>query len=219
MIISIAGVVAVFSGVLAMNAGLDEAMRDAGRPDRAIVLRAGSTVEIASAISHEEMNTITNAADVRKSADGIPLMSGEAVAPLTLIEKGSGMEVNGTIRGVGPEILAVRPEIKIVAGRMFAPGKFEVVVGSRALEQFRGLSLGSQIEAYGASWTVVGIYSAGRSIRESELMGDVNTIMNVSHRPMFQNVTVVMPSAAAFTRFKRALAANPSLAMDVFSEP
>ncbi|MBB5882408.1 putative ABC transport system permease protein [Xanthomonas arboricola] len=219
MIVSIAGVVAVFSGVLAMNAGLDEAMRDAGRSDRVIVLRAGSTVEIASAISHEERNMIANSADVRRSADGTPLITGEAVAPLTLIERGSGMEVNGTIRGVGTEIMALRPEIKIVQGRMFEPGKFEIVVGRKALEQFRGLAPGSDLVAYGTTWKVVGIYSAGRSIRESELMADVNTIMSVSHRPMFQNITVVLPGAEAFTRFKKALAANPSLAMDVFTEP
>ncbi|MBB5737596.1 putative ABC transport system permease protein [Xanthomonas arboricola] len=219
MIVSIAGVVAVFSGVLAMNAGLDEAMRDAGRSDRVIVLRAGSTVEIASAISHEERNMIANSADLRRSPDGMPLITGEAVAPLTLIERGSGMEVNGTIRGVGTEIMAMRPEIKIVQGRMFEPGKFEIVVGRKALEQFRGLALGSDLVAYGTTWKVVGIYSAGRSIRESELMADVSTIMSVSHRPMFQNITVVLPGAEAFTRFKKALAANPSLAMDVFTEP
>lgn len=219
MIVSIAGVVAVFSGVLAMNAGLDEAMRDAGRSDRVIVLRAGSTVEIASAISHEGRNMIANSADLRRSPDGMPLITGEAVAPLTLIERGSGMEVNGTIRGVGTEIMAMRPEIKIVQGRMFEPGKFEIVVGRKALEQFRGLALGSDLVAYGTTWKVVGIYSAGRSIRESELMADVSTIMSVSHRPMFQNITVVLPGAEAFTRFKKALAANPSLAMDVFTEP
>lgn len=219
MIVSIAGVVAVFSGVLAMNAGLNDAMRDAGRADRAIVLRAGSTVEIASAISREEMTIIQNSTDVRKGADGAPLITGEAVAPLTLIEKRSGMEVNGTIRGVGPEIMAVRPEIKIVAGRMFEPGKFEIVVGKRALEQFEGLKLDGDISAYRTNWKIVGVFAADHSMRESELMADASVIMNVSQRPMFQNVTVVLPSESAFATFKKAMAANPSIAMDVFTEP
>lgn len=219
MVVSIAGVVAVFSGVLAMNAGLDDAMRDAGRADRAIVLRAGATVEIASAISREEMNIIQNSTDVRRGADGMPLIMGEAVAPLTLIEKRTGMEVNGTIRGVGPEVMAVRPEIKIVAGRMFEPGKFEIVVGQQALEQFEGLKLDGDISAYKANWKVVGVYTADQSVRESELMTDASVIMNVSQRPMFQNVSVVLPSESAFARFKKAMAANPGIAMDVFTEP
>lgn len=218
MIVSIAGVVAVFSGVLAMNAGLDDAMRDAGRPDRVVVLRAGATVEIASAISREEMDLIRNSTSVRKNPDGTRLITGEAVAPLTLIEKRSGMEVNGTIRGVGPEVMAVRPEIRIVAGRMFDPGKFEIVVGQQALQQFEGLKLGGVLSAYNTKWKIVGVFASDRSMRESELMADSSVVMEVSQRPMFQNVSVVLPDASAMPAFKKAIAANPGLAMDVFSE-
>ncbi|HEY0334431.1 MAG TPA: ABC transporter permease [Stenotrophomonas sp.] len=219
MVLSIAGVVAVFSFVLAMNAGLDEAMRDAGHPDRAVVLRAGSTVEISSAISHEQVTLIRNAADARRGADGVPLITAEAAAPLTLIEKRSGMEVNGTLRGVGPEALAVRPEIRIVAGRMFEPGKREIVVGEQALRQFEGLALGSEVAAYRNPWKVVGVYTAGKSFRESELMADADVVMNVSQRPMFQNVTVALPDAAALAKFKQVITRNPAVALDVFSEP
>ena len=219
MVISIAGVAAVFSVVLAMNAGLDAAMRDSGNPDRAVVLRAGSTVEIASAISPEDLTVIRNAAEARKDADGVPLINAEAVAPLTLIEKRSGMEVNGTLRGVGPQILAVRPEIKIVAGRMFESGKLELVVGQQALKQFQGLELGGEITAYRTKWKIVGVFTADRSVRESELMTDAGVVMNVSQRPAFQNVTVVLPSAAGFDSFKKVLTSSPAVAMDVFTEP
>ena len=219
MVLSIAGVVAVFSFVLAMNAGLDEAMRDSGSPDRAVVLRAGSTVEISSAISHEELTLIRNAADARKSADGVPLITAEAAAPLTLIETRSGLEVNGTLRGIGPEALAVRPEIHIVAGRMFEPGKLEIVVGEQALRQFNGLQLGSEIQAYQNKWKVVGVFTAGGSFRESELMADAEVVMNISQRPMFQNVTVVLPNADAFAGFKKIVTGIPHVALDVFPEP
>jgi len=219
MVLSIAGVVAVFAFVLAMNAGLDEAMRDSGSADRAVVLRAGSTVEISSAISHEQLTLIRNAADARKSADGMPLITAEAAAPLTLIETRSGLEVNGTLRGIGPEALAVRPEIKIIAGRMFEPGKLEIVVGEQALRQFEGLRLGSEIQAYRNTWKIVGVFTAGGSFRESELMADADVVMNVSQRPMFQNVTVVLPDAEAFEGFKKLVTGIPSVALDVFAEP
>lgn len=219
MVLSIAGVVAVFSFVLAMNAGLDEAMRDSGRPERAVVLRAGSTVEISSAISHEELTLIRNAADARRSADGVPLITAEAAAPLTLIETRSGTEVNGTLRGIGPEALAVRPEIKLVAGRMFEPGKLEIVVGEQALRQFEGLQPGSEVQAYRNKWKVVGVFTAGGSFRESELMADADVVMNVSQRPMFQNVTVVLPDAEAFDGFRKVVTGMPKVALDVFREP
>jgi putative ABC transport system permease protein len=56
-------------------------------------------------------------------------------------------------------------------------------------------------------------------MRESELMADAAVVMNVSQRPMFQNVTVVLRDPSAFAAFKNVLAANPSLAVDVFTEP
>jgi putative ABC transport system permease protein len=219
MVASIAAVVAVFSGVLAMSAGLDRAMQKAGRNDRAVVLRTGSTVEIASAIPREQVIAIQNATDVRKDAGGAALVTAEAAAPLTLIEKRTGLEVNGTLRGVGPEVLSVRPEISIVGGRMFERGKFELVVGRQALQQFEGLDPGSEIAAYRTRWKIVGVFTAGGSFRESELMGDADVVMGISQRPAFQNVTVVLPDATAFDAFKKTLAANPSVAVDVFTEP
>jgi putative ABC transport system permease protein len=219
MIISIASVVAVLSGVLAMNAGLNDAMRYSGRADRAIVLRSGATVEIASAISPEDLKVIQNSADISRGSDGAPLIAGEAVAPITMIEARSGMEVNATIRGVSPGVLAVRPEIKIVSGRMLEPGKYEIVVGQQALKQFKGLELGGELYAYKTNWKIVGVYTAGHSMRESELMTDANILMGVSQRPVFQNVTLVLPSAEAFAKFKHVMANNPGFIADVFTEP
>lgn len=219
MVASIAAVVAVFSGVLAMSAGLDRATQEAGRSDRAVVLRAGSTVEIASAIPREQVTAIQNATAVRKDASGAALVTAEAAAPLTLVEKRTGLEVNGTLRGVGPEVLSVRPEIRIVSGRMFERGKFELVVGRQAVRQFERLEPGSEIAAYRTHWKIVGVFTAGGSFRESELMGDADVVMGISQRPAFQNVTVVLPGAAAFDAFKKALASNPSVAVDVFTEP
>jgi putative ABC transport system permease protein len=218
LMLSIAGVVAVFAGVLAMSAGLNGAMRDSGRSDRVIVLRAGSMAEITSAITREQVKTIEGIAGIRVDANGLPLVAGEAVAPLTLVEKGTGMEVNGTLRGVERQTVAVRPEIQIVAGRAYAPGKHEVVVGSRALAQFDGLALGGELQAYGTRWKVVGVFKAGGSFRESELLTDADALMSVSHRPVFQNVTAVLSSARSFGSFRKLLAANPSLSMEVFPE-
>lgn len=218
MVLSIAGVVAIFAGALAMSAGLNGAMRDSGRSDRVIVLRAGSVAEITSAITREQVKTIESIAEIKADANGLPLVAGEAVAPLTLVEKGTGMEVNGTLRGVGRQTFAVRPEIRIVAGRAFAPGKYEVVVGSRALSQFDGLALGDELHAYETRWKVVGVFTARESFRESELVTDADVLMSVSHRPVFQNVTAVLNSARSFGSFRRVLAANPSLSMDVFPE-
>jgi putative ABC transport system permease protein len=219
MVISIAAVVAVFSGVLAMNAGLDHAMLESGRADRAIILRAGSTAEIASAISREDLTIIKNAAaGASTDASGVPLIAAEAVAPLALIEKRTGLQVNATLRGVGSEILAVRPEIKIVAGRMFQAGKFEVIVGQQALQQFQALTLGEPFTAYQTQWKIVGVFTEGGSIRQSEMMTDAGVLMNVTQRPVFQNVTIDFPDGPSYESFKKIATSNPSVALDVYTE-
>jgi putative ABC transport system permease protein len=219
MILSIAGVVAVFSGALAMSAGLNGAMRDAGRQDRAVVLRSGSTAEITSAITRDQVKQLEGIGGIKTDDKGRPLFVGEAVASLTLVEKGTHAEVNGTLRGVGPAFFAVRPEIRIVRGRANEPGKNEIIVGQEALRQFAGLELGGKLDAYRTQWDIVGVFSADRSFRESELVTDAEVLMNVSGRPAFQNVTAVLQSPATFESFKRVISSNPGFSMEVFREP
>jgi putative ABC transport system permease protein len=219
MILSIAGVVTVFSGALAMSAGLNGAMRDSGRQDRAMVLRSGSVAELTSSITRDELKQLEGIGGIKVGGNGQPLIVGEAVASLTLLEKGTHAEVNGTLRGVGPQFFAVRPEIRIVSGRANQPGKNEIIVGQEALRQFEGLALGGKLDAYRTQWDIVGVYTAGKSFRETELVADAEVVMNVSGRPVFQNVTAVLQSPGTFDSFKRVITNNPGLAMDVFREP
>jgi len=218
MILSIAGVVTIFSGALAMSAGLNGAMRDSGREDRAVVLRSGSIAELSSAITRDQLKQLEGIAGIRTDGKGAPLLAGEAVASLTLVEKGTGAEINGTLRGVGPQFFAVRPEIRIVDGRANEPGKNEVIVGQEALRQFEGLELGGKLNAYRTQWDIVGVYTARKSFRESELVTDAEVIMNLSGRPAYQSATAVLRSAAAFESFRRVIMSNPGFSMDVFRE-
>jgi putative ABC transport system permease protein len=218
IVIGIAGVVAVLVSVLAMSTGMIKTMKNAGRDDRVLVLRNGATSEVSSSITRDAARLITEGAGVKRGADGKPIASGESFRLLNLFKKENNAEVSVSIRGVGPKVLEVRPEMKIVAGRMFRPAVHEVIVGKGAKAQFKGLEVGDRVTTRGATWTIVGEFTSGGDSHESELMTDAETLMAVERRGSFQSVIVMLESPGAFQRFKDSLTSNPTLAVDVMRE-
>jgi len=219
IVVGIAGVVGVLISVLAMAIGFSAALDHTGRADRAIVMRGGSTSELGSTLSRDNALTILDAPGVRKTADGKPIGSAEAIVIVGLPQKGSDSGVNVTLRGLGPQGLATRPEIKLIAGRMFQPAVRELIVGKAAEAQFQGLGIGSHIAFRDSDWTVVGLFESGGDAHESELLADAETVMSAYRRNLFQSVTVLLDDAAAFDGFKAALTTNPTLSVDVRREP
>lgn len=218
IVIGIAVTVAVMVSVLAMAAGFQHTLKGTARDDRAIVLRAGSQAELESTIDRENAQTIMDAPGVRKDEAGRPIASADAVVIVSLPQKKDNADANVTLRGVGPNAMKLRPEMHLIAGRMFRPAVRELIVGKSALAQFKGLELGSHIAFRNSEWTVVGIFESGGDAHESELQGDVETVLSAYRRNGFQSVTVMLDSAAAFDRFKGALTTDPTLKVGVQRE-
>jgi putative ABC transport system permease protein len=219
IIIGIAVTVAVLVSVLAMSAGFNKTLSNTGRPDRAIVLRGGSDAELTSTIARANTLTILDAPGVRRDAAGKPIGSAELVAIVNLPLRTSGADANVVFRGVGPQAFALRPEIRLVAGRMFTPALRELIVGRAAQRQFQGADLGSHIRLRDSEWTVVGVFESNGDAHESELMADIETGLSAYRRNLFQSVTVMLDSAEAFEAFKDSLTTNPTLSVDVKREP
>lgn len=218
IVIGIAGVVAVLISVLAMSTGMIETMEHSGRDDRAIVMRNGSASETGSALTRDAARLVADASGVRRDRDGKPIASAEALRLVNLYRKDDGAEVNVAMRGVGPQLSSLRPEIKIVEGRMFRSAVTELIVGKAARAEFKGVNVGDTIKTRGATWTVVGVFSSGGDSHESGLMADAETLIAAEQRGGFQSVTVMLDSPAAFQKFKDSLSANPALAVDVTRE-
>ncbi len=218
IIVGIAGVVAVLLSVLAMATGVMQTIANTGRPDRAIVLRGGSNSELASVLTREQANTIVDAPGVKRGADGKPIASAESLTLVELPTENGKSWANATIRGVGPAVLAVRPEMKIVRGRMFKPAVHEVIVGSKAQSQFDALGLGKRIAFANGDWEVVGVFESGGDRHESEIFGDAETMMSAIQRNAYQPITVQLESPASFEAFKTSLTTNPTLSVDAKRE-
>jgi putative ABC transport system permease protein len=219
IVVGIGGVVAVLISVLAMATGFSQTVAGSGRTDRAIILRGGSDSELASSVARDAALTIMDAPGVLKGKSGRPVGSAEAVVIVELPKKGGDTGANVTLRGVGSEAFALRPEIRIAEGRMFQPALHELIVGRSAQIQFQGLDLGSHLNIRNSDWTVVGIFDSGGDSHESELMADADTVISTYQRNLFQSVWVMLDSPESFTAVKGALTSNPTLSVEVKREP
>ena len=210
VIVGIAGVVGVLVALLAMGRGYEATFRATGSQRRAIVLRGGALTEASSNLTQQSVMLVGQMPQVARNARGAPLVSAEVVVSVSLPKRG-GQAGTAQIRGVGPEVWAVRDHAKIIVGRRFRTGMRELIVGKNALREFAHTSVGSTIRINGQPWKIVGEF-AHAGAHDSELWGDVNVIGTAFHRGnSVQSVTVRLTNAKAFAAFKAALASDPRL--------
>ncbi len=217
-VIGVGAVVMVFAAVLSMATGFERTMMAAGADDTAVILRSGSTAELNSGLSNEQTLIVANAPGVLKDGDQ-PVISAELYVIVDLKKKATDTEANVPFRGVQENAFAVRNNIGIVEGRMFEPGKNEIIVGRAAQQEFQGLELDSIIRFGKSEWSVVGVFEAAGGVVESELWTDVRVLQGAYRRGnSFQSVRVRLESAESIEALREALEADPRIDPDVTSE-
>jgi len=218
-VIGIAGTVGVFVAMLSLARGFKATLVSSGSEDNAIVTRAGATSEMTSGIGLDSVKIIQDAPGIARTADG-PLLTPEdvLVAPIPMIS--TGTDANVQVRGVSPNVLSIRKQIKFKEGRMFKPGLSELIVGRNATTTYSGLTLGNSISLGSTKWQIVGIFDAGGSAFDSEVWGDAHLISGAFKRPdtFFSSVTVHLISPGALQQFKDSVTADPRLKVDVTRE-
>jgi len=218
-VLGIAGTVGVFVAMLSLAKGFEATLVSSGSPDNVIVTRAGANSEMLSSINLEAVNILENEPGVARDAQG-PLVTSEVVVVALLPLRSTGTMASAQIRGVSPNVLNVRRNIKIIRGRMFKPGLSEIVVGKNANSSYSGLNVGSSVKFGGGEWKVVGIFDAGGSAFDSEIWCDSRILKDVYKRPAdtFQSATVQLTSPDAFQKFKDAVIADPRMNVQVERE-
>ncbi|MCB1844228.1 MAG: ABC transporter permease, partial [Halioglobus sp.] len=127
-VVGVAAVVLVFAAVLSMAKGFEQTMVSAGAADTAIVLRSGSTAELNSGLSNDQVLIVANSPGVMRDGD-TPVSSAELFVVVNISKKSTKDDASVPLRGVQAAAFEVRKGTKIVEGRMFEPGKNELVVG------------------------------------------------------------------------------------------
>jgi len=218
-VLGIAGTVGVFIAMLSLARGFQATLVASGSPDNALIVRAGATSEMTSGVPLDSVKIIQDAPGIARGANG-PMVTPESVlmAPIPLLS--TGTEANVELRGVSPNVLEIRKQVKIVQGRMFRAGLAEVVVGKNANTTYSGLRLGQSIALGTVRWQVVGVFDAGGSSFDSEVWGDAHLLSAAYSRPdnNFQSVTVHLTSPDALGQLKDSVTTDPRLNVDVMRE-
>lgn len=188
--LGIALVVFVFTAVLMMANGVQKTLRSTGSDDNIIVLRKAAMSEIMSILDREAAAIVVSLPQVARFADGRPISSKEVVVIINLNKIGSDGISNVAVRGVEEAALDLRPQVRIVEGRMFRWGAREVIAGVGITGRFAGAQIGEKVKFGGDLWTVVGLFEADGSGFESEIWGDLNQVADAFRRSSFSTVTM-----------------------------
>ena len=214
-------VVFVFAAVLMMAAGLQKTLVETGSADNVVVVRKGSTSEVMSGIERNQAAIVEMLPHAAASADGQRLVAKESVVLIALQKRGSeksSSHSNVIVRGVQAQSLPLRPQVKIVTGRMFRMGSSEVIVGNNIAKGFQGVGLQGTLSWGMRTWTVVGIFDAGNTGFSSEIWGDVDQVMQAFRRPVYSSLIFKLQDQAEFDEAKKAIETDPRLKLEAKRE-
>jgi putative ABC transport system permease protein len=173
--------VGVYLMVMSLAHGIDLTLKTSGEPLNLIVLREGSTAELNSSVSRENLNDLMYLDGVVREGDK-PLVAPELMTLIYKARKGMTQGSNVVIRGIGEMSTKLRSGFKVESGRMFQTGPAEAVVSKRIAERFQGLDVGDKFRIQATDYTVVGLFEAGGKAFESEIWVDLNSLASATKR-------------------------------------
>ncbi len=213
IVVGLAATIGVMLSMLSMSAGMRQAYLNAGDPGRAIVVSKGADQEGQSTITRADAPLIADAPGIAKDKDGKPLADRGLNMGVPVLRK-DGSKGYTTMRGLADKGQGVRPEMHIVAGRMFEPGKREMIVGVGAQTMFQHMQVGDKVILPDGEWPIVGVFATG-DLLEGQLLGDTETLLSAMHKTAYNTVLVRLASPDSLDTFKRALTTNPALSVTV----
>jgi putative ABC transport system permease protein len=217
-ILGIGTVIAVMTSMLALYEGVRTAVVSSGSPDNLLVLREGALTEATSWVTHDALGIIRSLPGVAKGADGNPLVSPELVILFKLPRKDDPKGGNVNVRGVTPAAFEMRPNVRLIGGRMFRPGVGEVIVSDRVRRRFANLDPGSTLTFGPRTWTVVGVFDAKGTSFDSEIWTDAGYLGLARRRHEFSSVLVRPVDRAAAASIISAIKGDNRLELLVKSE-
>jgi ABC-type antimicrobial peptide transport system permease subunit len=210
-------VVFVFAAILMLAEGLQKTLVQTGSPDNAVVLRKGSTSEVDSGIDRGQAAVVETLDAISVDAGGGPFMAKEVVILITLPKKRGGSS-NVIIRGIGEASMALRPQVKVVQGRMPRFGVSEMIVGVSLAKRFSGLQVGDTLCCGLRNWRVVGMMDAGNTAFSSEIWADADQIMQSFRRPVYSSLIFKLTDTDLFDSVKSFIENDPRLTLQAKRE-
>ena len=214
----VALVMFVFATVLMLDAGLRRTLVTTGEYDNVVAIRRAAETEIQSGVTREQANILESLPGIARAPDGDPMVSKEVLVLISLKKSGADKPSNVIIRGTSADGFALRPQVRLTAGRAPAPGSAEVIVGAAIAKGFEGTRIGGRLHFAQRDWIVVGAFDAGSSGFDSEIWGDADQLMQAFRRIAFSSVILRLAPGADLERMREIINADPRLTNDVKRE-
>ena len=211
-------VVFVFAATMMLAEGLQKTLVATGSYDNVVVIRKSANSEVQSGVERSQASIVESRPEVAIGEAGQPLLDKELVVLINLTKRGTSKPANVVIRGVGPSGLTLRPQVRLIEGRMPRPGSAEVIAGKSIAERFQGGGIGETLRFGMRDWTVVGIFSAGSTGFNSEIWGDVDQLMQAFRRPVYSSVLFRLRDSSEFEGFKEQIESDPRLTLEAKRE-
>jgi len=211
-------VVFVFAAILMLAEGLRKTLIETGSYDNVVVTRKAAVSEVQSGVDRLQASIVETQPEVALGSEGQRLLSKELVVLITLPRRGSDKPANVVIRGIGGSSLKLRPQIKLIEGRMPRPGSSEIIAGQSIAKRFKGGGVGETLRFAMRDWTVVGVFDAGNTGFSSEIWGDADQLMQAFRRPVYSSVIFKLRDSSEFETVKSRLEHDPRLTLDALRE-
>jgi putative ABC transport system permease protein len=211
-------VVFVFAAILMLANGLKKTLVETGSYDNVVVLRKGADTEVVSGVSKGQAAIVETQPEIAIGTNGQELLAKELVVLITLTKKGSDSPSNVTVRGIDVSSLALRPQVKLLEGRLPRWGSSEVMVGSSIARKFKDVELNQALCCGMRDWRIVGIFDAGNTSFSSEVWGDVDQLMQAFRRHAYSSVIFRLRTPSDFQAVKARIESDPRLTLVVKRE-
>ncbi len=214
----IAVVVLVFALLEALAAGIETIGANTGDPRNLLVTRRGATAETTSQVTLEQARTLRYLPGIARDAAGEPLASADLLIVVNLPRTAAGDDANVQLRAVSATGLALRPQVRLVAGRWFRPGQREVVASDRLAARFASLRPGAVFASSGHEFTVVGTFDGGESAFDSEVWLDADEARAAFDRDNYSSVVLRPENSVAREELVRRIETDKRLKLRAQAE-
>jgi putative ABC transport system permease protein len=217
----IALVVFVLAASQMLSTGMRATLLRAGSQERALVIQHDVYAEANSRIAQRALDNVAAAPGVRRGSDGQPLATAESVMAIFVPRLNDASQMSSVqVRGVSENVLSVRPEVRLVDGRLPQFGRDEAMIGAAVIGHYPDLELGGRLALKkGRDIAIVGVFEADGAAYESEIWTDLDVLRtSLGWEGYLSSVTAVLGSRAMLDTFAAALEADKTNGLSVASE-
>ena len=211
-------VVFVFASVLMLAEGFRKTLVETGSYDNVVVIRKASNAETMSGVDRFQASVVETQPEIAIGEKGQKLIAKEIVVLVNLSRRGSDKPALIQVRGINESSLPLRPQVRLIEGRVPKPGSSEIITGSSIAKRYRGGGLGESLRFAMRDWTVVGIFDAGNTGYSSEIWGDADQLMQAFRRPVYSSVLFKLRNSSEFQGFKERIESDPRLTLEALRE-